>query len=82
MKVRTVKYPLPPEEISEFRDWWGPCASFRLFLPDVMTDTDAVIYVDSDVLFIDSPQSLWAYFDQFNDEQVQCTYKGLTQYDF
>ena len=70
LEVRVVKYPLPPEEISEFRNWWGPCASFRLFLPDVMKDTDSVIYVDSDTLFIDSPQSLWAHFDHFNENQI------------
>ena len=42
LKVKTVTYPLPPEEISEFRDWWGPCASFRLFLPEVLHDTGTV----------------------------------------
>jgi UDP-xylose:glucoside alpha-1,3-xylosyltransferase len=70
LKVKVVSYPLPPEEISEFRDWWGPCASFRLFLPEVLHDTDAVLYVDSDVLFIDSPQSLWDHFSKFNKNQV------------
>ena len=44
LKVKTVTYPLPPEEISEFRDWWGPCASFRLFLPEVLHDTGTVFY--------------------------------------
>ena len=34
LDVRVLKYALPPEEISEFRNWWGPCASFRLFLPE------------------------------------------------
>ena len=35
---------------------------------------DAVIYVDSDVLFIDSPQSLWNYFKEFNSQQVSKFY--------
>ena len=45
-----INYPLDPEEIHEYRDWWGPCASFRLFLPEVLKNEDSIIYVDSDVL--------------------------------
>ena len=44
-----INYPLDPEEISQFKDWWGPCASFRLFLPEVLKEEDSIIYVDSDV---------------------------------
>lgn len=70
LSVRTVHYPLPPEEVSEFRDWWGPCASFRLFLPEVLSDVDSVIYVDSDVLFLQPPQDLWDNFKNFDPRQV------------
>ena len=70
LSVRKVEYPLPPEEIGEFRDWWGPCASFRLFLPEVLSDVDSVLYVDSDVLFLAPPQDLWSNFGQFNKHQV------------
>ena len=70
LSVRKVEYPLPPEEIGEFRDWWGPCASFRLFLPEVLSDVDSVLYVDSDVLFLAPPQDLWSHFGQFNNHQV------------
>lgn len=70
LNVRTVHYPLPPEEVSEFRDWWGPCASFRLFLPEVLSDVDSVVYVDSDVLFLAPPQDLWSHFDKFTEHQV------------
>lgn len=69
-QIRDIKYPLAPEEISEYRDWWGPCASFRLFLPEVMVDQDAVIYVDSDVLFLGPVDDLWNEFKNFNSEQA------------
>lgn len=65
-----INYPLDEEEIKEYRDWWGPCASFRLFLPQVMKKKDAVIYVDSDVLFLSDVQDLWNEFKNFNENQV------------
>jgi len=71
LHVSTVSYPLPPEEVGEFRDWWGPCASFRLFLPEVLAETDSVLYVDSDVLFLAPPQEIWKHFAKFDKHQVR-----------
>merc|ERR1719454_436227 len=68
--INPIEYPLTEEEIGEYRDWWGPCASFRLFLPQVMKKKDSVIYVDSDVLFLSNVQELWDQFQNFNENQV------------
>ena len=32
LKIHSLVYPLSPEETDEMMNWWGPCASFRLFL--------------------------------------------------
>ena len=78
LQIKSVSYPLPPEEIGEFRDWWGPCASFRLFLPEVLADTDSVLYVDSDVLFLAPPQEIWRHFAEFNKHQVRNSFTAYT----
>lgn len=68
--LKGIDYPLSKEDEKTFHDWWGPCASFRLFLPQVMKDEDAIMYVDSDVLFLGPPDELWQHFKEFNDYQV------------
>ena len=68
--INDINYPLTDEEIEEYRNWWGPCASFRLFLPQVMKKKDSVIYVDSDVLFLSNVNELWSEFKNFNENQV------------
>lgn len=65
-----VNYPLSEEELKTYKNWWAPCASFRLFLPEVLKDEDAVIYVDTDVIFLTDISELWNKFTDFNEHQV------------
>ncbi|XP_039249590.2 glucoside xylosyltransferase 1-like isoform X1 [Styela clava] len=65
-----VKYPLNPDEVSLLKNWWGPCASFRLFLPEILYNIDSVIYVDTDVIFLSAIDDLWNQMKFFKDEQV------------
>lgn len=58
------------KQLEEFRDWWTPCASFRLFLPELLPDVDKIIYLDSDILFLSDPIDLWNNFDNFAPNQV------------
>ncbi|KAK7478596.1 hypothetical protein BaRGS_00030128 [Batillaria attramentaria] len=46
------------------------CASQRLFIPDLLTDVDSVIYVDTDVLFVSPLDYLWKFFSEFNATQL------------
>uniref|UniRef100_A0A3Q3FDY9 Glucoside xylosyltransferase 1 n=1 Tax=Labrus bergylta TaxID=56723 RepID=A0A3Q3FDY9_9LABR len=45
----------PSENAVEWKKLFKPCASQRLFLPDV----DSVVYVDSDILFLQPVDRLW-----------------------
>ena len=47
-----------------------PCASQRLFLPQILRNLDRLIYVDADVIFLKPIQLLWAHFKKFNSTQL------------
>lgn len=47
-----------------------PCASQRLFLPHILSSVDSVLYIDTDILFLDSVENLWRLFDDFNSTQL------------
>lgn len=66
--VREVWFPM-----NLYRYWWDvftPCATERLFLPSLLTDEDAVIYVDADVLFLHPVEGLWRIFLAMNERQM------------
>uniref|UniRef100_H2ZJF6 UDP-D-xylose:beta-D-glucoside alpha-1,3-D-xylosyltransferase n=1 Tax=Ciona savignyi TaxID=51511 RepID=H2ZJF6_CIOSA len=65
-----LSYPLDSNELKLMKNWWGPCASFRLFLPTVLENIDSILYVDSDVLFLSPPEDLWNHFNLFDQRQV------------
>lgn len=56
-----------------YRYWWDvftPCATERLFLPSLLTEEDAVIYVDTDVVFLHPVEDLWRIFFAMNEQQI------------
>lgn len=58
---------------SHKQDWlnlFSKCAAQRLFIPTLIPHIDAMIYVDTDTLFLGPAESLWAYFKKFNDTQI------------
>ncbi|XP_076236342.1 glucoside xylosyltransferase 1 shams [Calliopsis andreniformis] len=68
----TVKSITFPEE-SDAAMWkklFKPCAAQRLFLPSVLNDTDAVLYVDTDTLFLAPPENIWDEFKKMNSIQL------------
>ena len=51
-------------------DSFAPCAGLRLLFPDVLHDLDRVLYVDTDVVFLQSPSVVWREFDGMNATQM------------
>jgi len=49
---------------------YRPCATMRLFLERILSETDSVIYADTDIVFLKSVQHLWAEFAKFGEETV------------
>ncbi|KAF7229084.1 glucoside xylosyltransferase 1-like [Nothobranchius furzeri] len=60
----------PSENAAEWKKLFKPCASQRLFLPLILKDVDSIIYVDSDILFLQPVDHLWAFLSQFNPSQL------------
>ena len=46
------------------------CATGVLFAPQILKDEDAVIYVDTDVIFMAPPEQLWELFARFDGKQI------------
>ena len=37
---------------------------------DSLPTVDSILYVDTDVIFLQSPERLWSYLAQFNDSHI------------
>uniref|UniRef100_A0A3B5AJD7 Glucoside xylosyltransferase 1 n=1 Tax=Stegastes partitus TaxID=144197 RepID=A0A3B5AJD7_9TELE len=60
----------PSENAAEWKKLFKPCASQRLFLPLILKDVDSIVYVDSDILFLQPVDQLWGFLSQFNSSQL------------
>ncbi|KAG7240726.1 hypothetical protein INR49_026615, partial [Caranx melampygus] len=60
----------PSENAAEWKKLFKPCASQRLFLPLILKDVDSIVYVDSDILFLQPVDQLWAFLSRFNSSQL------------
>ena len=81
--VHPIFYP-PSINSNEWLSMFKPCATQRLFLANVLTRIDSVIYIDTDVLFLESPENLWKLFKRFNNTQIagmvnECEYNNVTK---
>ncbi|XP_061770265.1 glucoside xylosyltransferase 1 isoform X2 [Nerophis ophidion] len=65
-------YPIsfPSENAAEWKKLFKPCASQRLFLPIILKDVDSLVYVDSDILFLQPVDRLWSFLSQFDALQL------------
>ncbi|CAN7937377.1 unnamed protein product [Ixodes hexagonus] len=60
----------PSKNFEKWKQLFMPCSTQRLFLPDMLPEEDAVLYVDSDVLFLNPVEDLWGVFDKMNESQL------------
>ncbi|XP_059473831.1 glucoside xylosyltransferase 1 [Neocloeon triangulifer] len=67
-EVRPIE--LPRERQEEWRRLFKPCASQRLFLPNLLQDLDALLYVDTDTLFLTPLERIWQHLHHFNSSQM------------
>nr|XP_057942100.1 glucoside xylosyltransferase 1-like isoform X3 [Doryrhamphus excisus] len=65
-------YPImfPTENEKEWKKLFKPCASQRLFLPLILKEVDSLLYVDTDVLFLQPVEDIWALLAEFNASQL------------
>ncbi|XP_029681632.1 glucoside xylosyltransferase 1 isoform X1 [Takifugu rubripes] len=60
----------PEDNAAEWKKLFKPCASQRLFLPLILKDIDSIVYVDSDILFLQPMDHLWAFLSKFTPSQL------------
>lgn len=60
----------PQEHEQDWMNLFSKCAAQRLFIPELIPHIDAMIYVDTDTLFLGPVEELWHYFTQFNSSQM------------
>uniref|UniRef100_A0A671QIP5 Glucoside xylosyltransferase 1 n=1 Tax=Sinocyclocheilus anshuiensis TaxID=1608454 RepID=A0A671QIP5_9TELE len=56
----------PHENHEEWSQLFKPCASQRLFLPMMLKEVDSLLYVDTDVLFLQPVELIWDMLTHFN----------------
>ncbi|MBN3322370.1 GXLT1 xylosyltransferase, partial [Atractosteus spatula] len=60
----------PSENAAEWKKLFKPCASQRLFLPIILKDVDSLLYVDTDILFLQPVDEIWSFLSEFNSTQI------------
>ncbi|XP_034943589.1 glucoside xylosyltransferase 1 [Chelonus insularis] len=67
--LKPIKFPEKSDALM-WKKLFKPCAAQRLFLPTVLNDTDAILYVDTDTLFLAPPEIIWDEFKKMNSTQL------------
>uniref|UniRef100_A0A8C6UEW5 Glucoside xylosyltransferase 1 n=1 Tax=Neogobius melanostomus TaxID=47308 RepID=A0A8C6UEW5_9GOBI len=60
----------PKDNEREWKKLFKPCASQRLFLPLILQEVDSLLYVDTDILFLQPVEDIWALLSRFNLSQL------------
>ncbi|XP_043092500.1 glucoside xylosyltransferase 1 isoform X3 [Puntigrus tetrazona] len=71
-KFSYVVHPIsfPHENHEEWSQLFKPCASQRLFLPMILKEVDSLLYMDTDVLFLQPVELIWDMLTRFNSTQL------------
>ncbi|KAL7643595.1 UNVERIFIED_CONTAM: hypothetical protein RMT77_005578 [Armadillidium vulgare] len=69
-KILLEKGKIVYPENGNFREKFRLCASERLFLHEALPSEEAVIFLDTDIIFLKSPEILWEEFAFFNSDQL------------
>ncbi|XP_063875952.1 uncharacterized protein LOC135108970 isoform X2 [Scylla paramamosain] len=59
-----------PPGTKKLRNLFRPCAIGKLFLAQTFEDKDAMVFLDTDTLFLMPPENLWRKVYEFNPHQV------------
>lgn len=83
--IRPPLYPPLNDKQEPIKTAFAPCATQRLFFPQILPEYKAVLYVDTDIVFLQDPFQLWKQLDIMtnksfalvteNDDYYYSTYK-------
>lgn len=69
INIREAKYPSDVQR-NEWKAIFKPCATLRVFLPNLLPQISKLIYLDADMVFLAAVEDLFSFFDQFNEQQT------------
>ncbi|XP_023241805.1 glucoside xylosyltransferase 1-like [Centruroides sculpturatus] len=67
-EIHPITFPEGTE--NEWKKLFKLCACQRLFLPTILQHIDALLYIDTDVIFLRPVEDIWAYFSKMNSSQI------------
>ena len=70
-----------PEDGERVRQSYKACALARLFFHRILEKEEALIYLDTDIIFLESPHKLWEKFQNFNSFQIVGMTNNYNHYD-
>lgn len=72
IKFNFTIYPItfPKDNAKEWKKLFKPCASQRLFLPLILKEVDSLLYVDTDIIFLQPVEEIWKLLSHFNSTQL------------
>lgn len=68
-EIKEPNYPVSVEN-QEIKNTFQMCASLRLFLPDLLPHVDKILYLDTDIVLLDSLDNIWNQFHIMNASQM------------
>ncbi|XP_069156732.1 glucoside xylosyltransferase 1-like [Procambarus clarkii] len=69
LNLHSIAFP-PGQDAAAWRKLFKPCSSQRLFMPSLLKDVDALVYVDTDVVFLAPLEELWGHFYSMNSSHM------------
>ncbi|KAK8722692.1 hypothetical protein OTU49_012171, partial [Cherax quadricarinatus] len=76
LNLHSITFP-PGQDASAWRKLFKPCSSQRLFMPLLLKDVDALVYVDTDVVFLAPLEELWRHFYAMNASHMAAEHEDL-----
>ena len=61
---------IDPQIPTDLQKLFKPGATTRMFFPDLLPEYERIIYVDTDIIFVQSPELIWNEFSKFNGSHI------------
>lgn len=70
-----------PEGRQDMISMFKPCCTARLFAPHMLANEDAIIYIDTDFIFLAPPEELWNQFSKFQNTELVSMGSFISEHD-
>ena len=75
--IRPPTYPLFKESQQPIKNALGPGYTQRLFFPEILPEFNAVLYVDTDIIFLQDPFDIWKTLNNMGQKSFACVSENI-----